>query len=384
VNSVLLDRGLGLHNLYSDKRVGKSKIEKFGCVDMSKMRVGVIGCGWVSNGHIESWRKTKADIVSVCDVNEKAARMMAEKWKIEKSYTDFVELLEKSNLDVVDICTPPSTHKSFMVSAMEHGVNPICEKPMTMTVKEAQEIVDAKNKTGLVAGVVHNWLFEPTIRRAVSLVESGALGELINVEVEALDTKFDSMIANRDHWCHKLVGGRLAEMLPHPIYLVRKFLGPKISLESLHVSKVGDYEWVNSDELCATYRVGDAFGRVYASFNSPRDAIFVNLYGKKAYLKTDIINSTMVLYNERENKRWSKGFDSLKQAGQITSSTVDSVVKITTGSWDSGVASIVKAYADAVKKGGEPPVSVDEGLEVIKILEKMTSAIDNAEKEKHV
>ena len=349
---------------------------------MSGIKVGVIGCGWVSNGHIAAWRKTKSDIVSVCDVNEKAAKMMAEKWKIEKYYSDFDELIDKSKPDVVDICTPPSTHKNFMVTAMERGVNPICEKPMTMTVKEAQEIVDAKNKTGLKAGVVHNWLFEPTIRRAVSMVEEGALGELINVEVEALDTKFDSMIANRDHWCHKLVGGRFAEMLPHPIYLVRKFLGPKINLESLHVSKVGDYDWVNSDELCATYRVDDAFGRVYASFNSPRDAIFVNIYGKKAYLKTDIINSTMVLYTERENKRWSKGFDSLMQAGQITSSTVDSVVKITTGSWDSGVDSIIKAYADAVKNGGEPPISVDEGLEVIKILEKMTSVIDKVEKER--
>jgi predicted dehydrogenase len=349
---------------------------------MSGIRVGVIGCGWVSNGHIAAWKKTNAEVVSVCDVNESAARSMAEKWKIEKYYVDYVELLEKSKPDVVDICTPPSTHMSFMVQAMERGVNPLCEKPMTMTVKEAQEIVDAKNKTGLKAGVVHNWLFEPTIRRAVSLVNEGALGELINVEVEALDTRFDSMIANRDHWCHKLVGGRLAEMLPHPIYLVRRLLGSKVSLESLQVSKVGDYDWVKSDELCATYGVGDAFGRVYASFNSPRDAIFVNIYGKKAYLKTDIINSTSVLYTERENKRWSKGFDSLKQAGQITSSTVDSVVKITTGTWDSGVDSIIKAYYDAVKNDGEPPVSVDEGLEVTKILEEMTSAIDKAEKER--
>jgi predicted dehydrogenase len=349
---------------------------------MTDLRVGVIGCGWVSNGHIAAWRKTKANIVSVCDVNEGAAKAMAEKWKIDKHYGDFTELLDKSKLDVVDICTPPSTHASFMIQAMEGGVNPICEKPMTMTVKESQSIVDEKNKTGLKAGVVHNWLFEPTIRKAVSLVNEGALGEIINFEVEALDTKLDSMLANRNHWCHGLVGGRLAEMLPHPIYLVRQFLGKDVSLESLQVSKVGDYEWVNSDELCATYRVGSALGRVYASFNSPRDAIFVNIYGKKAYLKTDIINSTFVLYTERENKRWSKGFDSLSQAGQITGSTVDSVVKITTGTWDSGVDSIIKLYSDAVKNDGTPPITVDEGLEVTKVLEKMTSAIDKAEKER--
>jgi len=232
------------------------------------------------------------------------------------------------------------------------------------------------------AGVVHNWVVEPNISRAKSIVKEGVLGEVINIEVEALNTKTDQMLANKDHWCHKLVGGRVSEMLPHPIYLIKNFLGPDLSFESLNVSKVGDYDWVNSDELCATFRVGNAFGRAYASFNSPRDAIFVNIYGKKAYLKTDIINSTFVLFSERENKRWSKGFDSLKQAGQITSSTVNNVVKISTGTWDSGVDAEIKLYADALKNDGAPPVTVDEGLEVTKVLEMMTLAIDKAEKER--
>jgi predicted dehydrogenase len=350
---------------------------------MSRMRVGVIGCGWVSNGHIAAWRKVKeADVVSVCDLNEGAAKSMAEKWKIDKYYVDYLEFLEKSDLDVVDICTPPSTHRSFMVQAMNESVNPITEKPMTMTVKEAQEIVDAKNRTGMKAGVIHNWLFEPTIRKAVSLIKEGALGEVISVEVEALNTKLDPMLSNPDHWCHKLVGGRVSEMLPHPIYLVRQFLGQEIKVESVQVSKVGDYAWVNSDELCAIYRVGDAMGRVYASFNSPRDTIFVNIYGKEAYLKTDIINATFVLYTQRENKRFSKGLDSIKQAGQLTGSTVKNVVKVSTGTWDSGVDSLIKLYADAIREDKDPPVTVDEGLEVTKILEKMTSMIHEAEKKR--
>jgi len=346
---------------------------------MKTLKIGIIGCGWVSNGHIAAWKKLDGvEVAALCDVNIEAAKVMAGKWKIDKYYGDFSELLKNSDLDVVDICTPPSTHKDFMVQAMEAGVNALTEKPMTMSVKEAQEIVDVKNRTGMMAGVVHNWLFEPTIREAISLVERGDLGEIINIEVEALDTKNDSMLANQKHWCHSIVGGRFGEMLPHPIYLTRKFLGPDVKVESLKVSKVGDYPWVKYDELCGICSVGNKMGRIYASFNSPRDAIFVNIYGKDANLKTDIINSTFVKYPRRENMRFSKGLDSIKQAAQITSSTVKNVAMVTTGGWDSGVDSIVKLYAEALRSHGTPPVPVEEGLEVIKILEKMTSIIDSS------
>jgi len=108
---------------------------------LDRIRVGVIGCGWVSNGHIAAWKKINADVVSVCDVNNSAATSMAEKWKIGNHYLDFTELIEKSKPDVVDICTPPSTHKRFMIQAMESGINPICEKPMVMTVKEAERLL---------------------------------------------------------------------------------------------------------------------------------------------------------------------------------------------------------------------------------------------------
>jgi predicted dehydrogenase len=348
---------------------------------LDKIRVGVIGCGWVSNGHIAAWRKVKdAEIVSVCDVFEQSAKSMAEKWKIDSYYKDYSELLGKSKVDVVDICTPPSTHKQFMVQAMDSGVNAITEKPMTMIAKEAQEIVDAKNRTGMKAGVIHNWLFEPTIREAASLAKEGILGEIINVEIEALNAKTDSMLSNSAHWCHSLVGGRASEMLPHPIYLTREFLGPEISVESVHCSKVGDYSWVKTDELCAVFKVGKKMGRVYASFNSPRDTIFVNVYGKEAYLKADIINSTLILYPQRENERFSKGLDSIKQAAQLTRSTMKNVAKVSTGAWDSGVDSEIKLFAEALRKGTAPPVSVDEGLEVTKILENMTFMIDKAEK----
>jgi len=348
---------------------------------LSKIKVGVIGCGWVSNGHINAWRKVRnATVISVCDINETAAKSIANKWNIEEYYLDFSELLEKSDIDVVDICTPPSTHRDYMVQAMKEGINALVEKPMTLTVKDAQSIVDAKNKTGMKAGVIHNWLYEPTIIRSESMIKEGKLGEIINVEVEALNTKYDPMVSNEDHWGHRLVGGRISEMISHPIYLIRRFLGPEIIIESVQISKVGDYPWMKSDELCSIFRVGQRMGRAYASFNSPRDAILVSIYGKEAFIKTDIINATLSLYPSRENGHFSKGLDSYRQAFQIMGTTVKNFAKIATGTWNSGVDTIIKRFAESIRNDHEPPVTVDEGLEVTKILEEMASMIDEGEK----
>lgn len=350
---------------------------------LKTLNVGVIGCGWVSNGHLGAWKKVKnARVISVCDLYEDAARSIAKKWKVDEYYLDYGELLDKSDVDVVDICTPPSTHRNFMIQALKNDVHAITEKPMTMTVQEAQDIVKAKDDSGKKACVIHNWLFEPTIRKAISMVDKGVLGEILNIEVEALNTKFDPMVTNAEHWCHKLVGGRISEMASHPIYLVRHFLGPDISIESVQTSKVGDYPWMKSDEFISVLRVGDKLGRAYTSFNSPRDTVFVNIYGKKAYLHAEIITSTLTVYPRRENERYSKGMDSLKQAGQIFSSTINNVARIATRTWDSGVDTIIKMFAESIFKDESPPVTVEEGLETTKILEEMALLIDETEKKR--
>jgi predicted dehydrogenase len=353
------------------------------CILLRPLKIGVIGCGWVSNGHIAAWKKVKnVQIVSVCDLYEDAARSMVKKWNIDEYYLDFGELLDKSDVDVVDICTPPSTHRNYMVQALSDGVHAVTEKPMTMTVKDAQDIVKAKNDSGKKACVIHNWLYEPIILKARSMVDEGAIGEIINVEVEALNTKYDPMVSNAGHWCHKLIGGRLSEMIPHPIYLIRHFLGQNMSIESVHTTKVGDYSWMKSDELVSFLKVGDNFGRVYASFNSPRDTVFIRIFGDKAYLQADIIASTLTVHSRRENERYSKGMDSLKQAGQIIGSTINNATRIATRTWDSGVDMIIKMFADSIFKDESPPVTVEEGLETTKILEKMAHLIDETEKKR--
>lgn len=349
---------------------------------MREINVAVVGCGFVADGHIKAWRKVpQARIVAVCDLNEATARSTAEFWGIPKYYTSLSELTKRSNINLVDICTPPQAHADLAVQAMKSGFDVLIEKPMTMTVEDAERIVECKKETGTYAGVLHNWLFDAPVLEADSAMKKGQLGEIMNVEVEAISTKYDSMAADRHHWCHSLPGGRFSEMLAHPIYLIRHFLGePEIG--EVQVSKLGEYEWMKSDEICVTFNVGEKLGRAYASFNAPRKAIFISLYGREAILKLDIINSTKIILPRRETTRFSRGFDSFRQATQLMHSTVKNIARIGFGRWLSGHEMCIKLFAQSLIEGSEPPVTIDEGYRVIKTLEEICERIKQTEKNK--
>ena len=348
---------------------------------MRGINVALIGCGFVANGHLKAWRKVgEARVFAVCDLNETMARSTAERWKIPHYYPSLSELMEhKNSIDLVDICTPPQTHASLAVQAMRAGFHVLLEKPMTMTVKDAEEIVKCQKTTGLKAGVIHNWLFEPPVLEADSLVKGGFLGEVINAEIEALSPKEDSMAANENHWSHSLPGGRFSEMLAHPIYLLRRFLG-EVEVGDVYVSKVGEYAWMKSDEFFATFKVGNKLGRAYASFNAPRDAIFINLYGREAILKLDIINATLNILPRRKTSRYNKGFDSMRQATQLTRSTVKNAARIAFGRWLSGHEMCIKLFAQSLINDSEPPVTVESGCIVVKTLEEICERIEIAER----
>ena len=347
---------------------------------MREINVAIVGCGFVANGHLRAWRKVRqARVVAVCDLNETIAKSTAKRWKIPRYYTSFSELMEHRNIGLVDICTPPQTHASLAVQAMKAGFHALLEKPMTMTVKDAEKIVKCQKTTGMKAGVIHNWLFEPPVLEADSLVKKGFLGEVINVEIEALSTKDDSMAANEHHWCHSLPGGRFSEMLAHPIYLSRHFLG-EVEIGDVHVSKIGEYAWMKSDEFYATFKVGNKLGRAYASFNAPRDAIFVSLYGREAILKLDIINATTNFLPRRKTNRFNKGFDSLRQATQLIKSTAKNAAKIAFRRWLSGHEMCIKLFAQSLISDNEPPVTVEGGYIVVKTLEEICKRIEMAEK----
>lgn len=141
---------------------------------MGKIKIGLVGCGRVSEIHMSAYRHIpEADVVAVSDINLERAKAFAKKHKIPKAYDDALKLFELKDLNFVDVCTPISTHAKLACEAAEHGQNIFLEKPMARTSKECDQIIHeiAKNKVKLC--ICHNQLFLPTVMQAKAMVDSG-------------------------------------------------------------------------------------------------------------------------------------------------------------------------------------------------------------------
>jgi predicted dehydrogenase len=147
---------------------------------MEKLKIGVIGLGWVSQiFHLPTLKKlTDVEITAICDRDKSKAKYIGEKFGISKIYTDYEDMLSKEDLNAVDICTPTDSHKNISIAALQRGLDVFIEKPIARHYAEALEISETaiKSKRKLMVGM--NNRFRPDMMMLKSIIEAGELGNI--------------------------------------------------------------------------------------------------------------------------------------------------------------------------------------------------------------
>ena len=138
------------------------------------MKVGVIGCGGIASSHVKAYQTLKnVKVVALCDLNLGKAKNLAERFKIEKTFRDYWDMFEKEDLDLVDICTPVTTHARIVCDATKAVPAILVEKPMALSVSECDKMIKEVKRHGSKLCIAHNQIFSPHIRKAKSMVDSG-------------------------------------------------------------------------------------------------------------------------------------------------------------------------------------------------------------------
>lgn len=147
---------------------------------MKKVRLGVIGLGWVSQVfHLPILSKLDdAEIVAVCDKDRPRSRMIGEKFSVPHVYSDPAHLLERDDIDAVIVATSTDAHHTVALAAFEAGKKVFVEKPIARSYKEAREMTEAANRHKLAFMVGMNNRFRPDTMILKSFIEKGELGEL--------------------------------------------------------------------------------------------------------------------------------------------------------------------------------------------------------------
>lgn len=121
------------------------------------LKVGLVGGGGISGAHIAAWKvMDEAELVALCDV--RSERM--DQYPEQRHYIDFDEMLEKEELDIVDICLPTYLHADFAVKAMEQGIHVLCEKPLSLNSEDVDRVYSTAQRMHvnfMVAQVLRFW-----------------------------------------------------------------------------------------------------------------------------------------------------------------------------------------------------------------------------------
>jgi len=141
------------------------------------LRVGLVGVGGISGAHIPAWNKMEeTQLVAICDVRPE----QMEKYSDVAKYTDFDEMLEKEELDILDICLPTYLHADFAIKAMEKGINVVCEKPISLKKEDVKRVYDTAEKNNVKFMVAQVLRFWPSYEVLKEIYDKQKYGKLIS------------------------------------------------------------------------------------------------------------------------------------------------------------------------------------------------------------
>lgn len=348
------------------------------------MRVGVVGCGRVSRVHVKSLIQTgKCRVVSVCDLDNDRATALAKEYGIPRVYTDFSSMLRKEKLDIVHVLTPPQIHAPLSIEAMDAGCHVLVEKPMCMTVNEADEMIEASRRNDVKLGGVHSFLFTPAIKEALNVVKEGEIGDLL--WVDTLVSLYPLLGWNNGKtrhyasWYYTLQGALFGEIIPHGLYVQLAFLGKIKKIFGL-TRKMGEAsELLPFSDIQAIMDCDNCMGGLFVSsrIKSPHVLIRTRIVGSKKIIIANIPTGTVTkmklgrsdtLPMAEKTSLFTKAMMNLEPAFQLISKTISLGSKALLGSVRLGMTHkiLIKRFIESIENGTEPPVTAEEGREVVR------------------
>jgi predicted dehydrogenase len=161
---------------------------------MKQLRIGIIGYGFMGRAHSNAYRKVnnffdlgyRTVLKAACARNEEKVKAFANTWGYEGIETDWRKLVERDDIDVIDICTPNNTHAEIALAAAHNGKMILCEKPLAMNGPEGEKMVKAVERASVPNMVWYNYRRVPAVTLARQLIDEGRLGRIFHYRAKFL------------------------------------------------------------------------------------------------------------------------------------------------------------------------------------------------------
>ena len=332
----------------------------------------------IRDSHLRAYKKLgrEVEVTALCDINIEKAKNLANKFKVKRIFDDYWEMFEKINPDLVDICTPISTHAKIVCDAAKMVPAILVEKPMALNLTQCNEMINEVKKHGSKLCIGHNQIFSPHIQKVKSMIDSGTF-DLLSLRT-TLKASFDILLA------HSLVSklnvspeqrGIIWEVCCHHAYLQLYFLP--------HIKEVyavgGKFKYQVYDDFSVLLRTSDdRFGLIEISWITReidvtyefRDSKgkrieilweFDCILEKSAYppFNVYLAAKNILIDEKRLFKKWlSLGKSYLRKRKMIPT------------------FNLIKSYIKCIEEDIPPPVGPEDGRKTVALLEAIEKSLD--------
>ncbi len=218
-----------------------------------EIRIGIVGAGAIAQAHAQAIAEAPGTtLTAVADVRADAAAAFVESHG-GVAYDNHRALLDSGECDAIIVCTPPVDHAAICRDAFKHGIHVLCEKPLTLALETARELVDAARDHDVVFTMASKFRHVPDVIAARSLVASGALGE-----IQMLENAFTGEVDMSARWNAdpaRSGGGVLMDNGTHSLDIVRYILGPITQVQVMEGKRFQNL--AVEDTVCVFARTAD-------------------------------------------------------------------------------------------------------------------------------
>ena len=197
------------------------------------MKYALIGCGRISTNHVKAVKNNHLEFVAACDIVPEHIEEVLKKNELQdaliKRYTDYKKMIEENDIDLIGIATESGIHAEIALYCIDHGIHVIIEKPMAMSMKDADEIIRRSEEKNVKVCACHQNRFNVAIQRLRHAVEDGRFGKLSHGSIHVRWNRnkgYYDQAPWRGTWAQD--GGALMNQCIHGIDLLRWMFGNEV------------------------------------------------------------------------------------------------------------------------------------------------------------
>lgn len=328
------------------------------------MRYALIGCGRIATNHITAVENNRLELIAVCDINPENIESLLAKHELNtdssiKRYADYKKMIEENKLDLISIATESGIHAEIAIYCIEHGVNIIVEKPIAMSIEDADCIIEKAKEYKVKVSACHQNRFNLAIQETRKAIENNRFGKMSHGTIHVRwnrNKEYYDQAPWRGKWASD--GGALMNQCIHGIDLLRWMLGDEV-VEVYGVTMQQFHDYLEAEDLGVAIlkfkngAVGTVEGTVNVYPKNLEETMY--LFGETGTVKiggTSTNNIDVWQFEEAEEADQDK--QGLKEA--------------TSNIYGNGHTSLFADVIDAINNDREPYVDAVAGRNALEIV----------------